>query len=71
MKTALTIWAMAMFGLGCIYLSLNSDPVTKRHWDSCMVFCTGKVAEACVGYKGNGCKCTDGRLGWFEQEFED
>lgn len=56
---------------GCV--SLHSDAVTQDHWNACQRYCApGNIKEACDGWLGAGCKCTDGRTVWFEiQEFED
>lgn len=61
--------ALALMTTGCVHL--YSKPVSMRHWNTCITFCEGKVKEACVGFKGNGCKCDDNRVGWFDQDFDD
>jgi hypothetical protein len=56
-----------IFLTGCISMG---KPVTSEHWTQCYKFCDGKVAEACVTWKGNGCRCDDNRLGFFDTEFD-
>ena len=57
--------------IGCV--SLHSDAVTQDHWNACQRYCApGNIKEACDGWLGAGCKCTDGRTVWFEiEDFED
>jgi hypothetical protein len=66
----IAVW-MVILMAGCV--SLNSDPVTKEHWTACQRYCApGNIKEACDGWRGAGCKCTDGRLIWFdEEEFDE
>lgn len=66
----LTVLLVALLQSSCISFSLGY-PVTEEHYGHCEVYCgKARVKHAVDSWKGQGCACQDGRIMYFERDFD-